>query len=214
MDASVEVVPIELAGHGARMGEPCYSNFEEAVQDIVQSIRSRLKDGRFILFGHSMGGLLAYETVLRLASEANRQADMLVISATEPPHLRRQRNLHLLPDDKLLQELVLYGGMREEIFEDPMLLEQFLPIIRSDFKLLASYTPALDIRPVSCPIQVLNGDGDQTLDQAKLPEWRTYTTDHFNINTLGGDHFFIREHSLEIIQIIQSRLNHFYNKYA
>ena len=57
----IEVVPIELAGRGYRIEESLYQGMEEAVNDAYTSIVKQIDASPYILFGHSMGSLIAYE---------------------------------------------------------------------------------------------------------------------------------------------------------
>lgn len=201
---SLEVVPLELAGHGSRMSNPFYSDFDEARQNVIEMMTARLTDEPFIVFGHSMGGLLAYEATRVIEEKFSRSANMLIISAHEPPHLRVPLNLHELSDLAFIEELIQIGGMPDELLAEPLLLEMFLPIIRHDFKLLASYKPSKTIHSVSCPVHVLSGNDDKTIDPANLLDWRRYTTDEFRMKTLTGGHFFIREQASAIVRYVEA----------
>lgn len=68
----IEIVPIELSGHGKRMPEPVYNSFDEAVHDVYNFICKNVKeDTRYAILGYSMGSLLTYEVCCMLKNNAN-----------------------------------------------------------------------------------------------------------------------------------------------
>ncbi len=57
----IEIIPIELAGRGGRVKEPFYKNMESAVQDLYNKIVKQIDETPYVILGHSMGGILAFE---------------------------------------------------------------------------------------------------------------------------------------------------------
>ena len=58
-DKKLSVCPIQLPGREERIGEKPYLNMQSLVKDVVDAIMRF--DNDFILFGHSMGGKIAFE---------------------------------------------------------------------------------------------------------------------------------------------------------
>ena len=56
----ITISPIKLKGRGENLGGTLYSSFIEMKEDILSQINIP-NDEEYIIFGHSMGGMLAYE---------------------------------------------------------------------------------------------------------------------------------------------------------
>ncbi len=55
----LEIIPLEYKGHGVRMDEDFYVDFNEMAEDMLRYTLNKLSpDEPFMLFGHSMGCLL------------------------------------------------------------------------------------------------------------------------------------------------------------
>ena len=74
---SIEVVPIELAGRGYRIEENLYQSMEEAVNDVYNKIVMQIDDSPYILFGHSMGSLIAYEVARKIKDSKTYRLNFL-----------------------------------------------------------------------------------------------------------------------------------------
>ena len=68
--AHCDVVPVRLPGREQRYFEVPLTSVPDAVDDALRSLRPRL-EGRHdvVLFGHSLGAVLAYELAVRLQRE-------------------------------------------------------------------------------------------------------------------------------------------------
>jgi medium-chain acyl-[acyl-carrier-protein] hydrolase len=65
---SIEVLPVQLPGRGGRMKEPPYSELQPLVRAAREALAAEMEKP-FAFFGHSMGGLIAFE----LARELRKQ---------------------------------------------------------------------------------------------------------------------------------------------
>ncbi len=63
---NIEIVPLELAGRGAKSDQDLYRDFDEAVDDLVEDIVNYQSDEEYALFGHSLGCWLVYHVYFRL----------------------------------------------------------------------------------------------------------------------------------------------------
>lgn len=59
LPSSVQLVPLEPPGRGARLGQSFIERFDGLVSWLCQTWQAELQD-RYVLFGHSMGALLAW----------------------------------------------------------------------------------------------------------------------------------------------------------
>ena len=63
----LQVCPLELPGRGRRMDEPLQSDIKALAAQLAEEI-SRDLNGPYALFGHSLGGLLAFELAHALSA--------------------------------------------------------------------------------------------------------------------------------------------------
>ena len=98
----IEVIPIELAGRGYRMEESLYHSIEEAVNDVYKIIVKHLNNSPYILYGHSMGSLIAYELARKIQNSNNVLPEFLVLSGRNHPNSKIKDIRHNLPNDFLI----------------------------------------------------------------------------------------------------------------
>lgn len=124
-----------------------------------------------IFFGHSYGGIIAYELSLLLFHREGYLLPHLIISSTNNPLLLTARSTetitakkhHLLSDDKLLEEVLHHGGLPAGVHLD--ILKHMLPVIRGDYMGLETYSHS-PIVPTDQP----GGDHDAALQERLSPK--------------------------------------------
>lgn len=166
----------EYPGRGRRFTEPLPTSIPVLVDDLIQQLRTILPSHEpYHLFGHSLGGLVAYELALKIQQIPDLPLPQnLVISASHAPHLRGESQLKSnLSEQELIALLQEMGGIKNEVLEHPELLELLLPIIRSDLALNDNYIRR-DIAPLLCPITTIHGLSDPVVKQDKVKEWVQY----------------------------------------
>ncbi|SHI99219.1 Surfactin synthase thioesterase subunit [Clostridium cavendishii DSM 21758] len=206
LDPSIKLYPISLKGRGKRFYEDFYRNINEAIDDIFNNIKNTLDKDDYAIYGHSMGSILAYELYYKIKEAGLREPTHIFFSGHAAPNIiSKKENIHLLPDKEFIAEVLELGGTPEEVAENSELLEIFIPILRSDFKLLNDYIYNDRNDKIKCNISVLNGKEDD-INMNELLGWKTLTSGHFNIYNLDGDHFFINDNIENIIKIINNTL--------
>ncbi|CAM4252711.1 thioesterase II family protein [Bacillus mobilis] len=203
---SIELVPVELSGKGSRFSQPLYENVEEAVCDILSSIRKDISDSAYAVFGHSMGAMLAFELLYKLEESGFNLPICSFFSGKNPPHQVTHKNRHLLNDEEFWHEVRGIGGTPEEVLVNPEVRELFSPILRRDFKLVDTYKFTPDRDTISCPFVVMNGHKDNLISTEKMKEWALYSGCKTDLYDFKGDHFFIFDYSKEVLKIINQHL--------
>lgn len=203
---SVEVVPVQLPGRGARLREAPFTDLNALVGALLPVLGSRL-DKPFAFFGHSMGAAIAFEAARRLRLERGAEPQHLFVSARRAPHLPdAERPLHDLPEQEFIEELRRLNGTPPEVFEHPELMQMMLPLLRADFSISETYV--FEQRPsLSCPVKAFGGLRDPHVEQAGLEAWREHTAGAFNLCMFDGDHFFINAATQQLLRLIAGALS-------
>jgi medium-chain acyl-[acyl-carrier-protein] hydrolase len=197
----VEVCAVQLPGRENRLDEPLIRNLDTLVPMLVDVIRENL-NLPYLVFGHSMGALIAFELAQALRRSRLRLPEHLFVSGARAPHLPAARPLlHDLPEPALLEALVDLQGTAREVLEEPELRELFLPLIRADMQLAETYVPST-IEPLPCPISAFGGVDDTRVSREAIDQWHEYTTGTFESVMLPGGHFFLRSRREQILQYI------------
>jgi surfactin synthase thioesterase subunit len=85
------------------------------------------------------------------------------------------------------------------------LLEVFLPVIRSDFKILENYTYKERKDKIECDVSILNGKQD-SINLKEILSWRDHVCKGFKVYNFEGNHFFINDNVENITNVINNTL--------
>jgi medium-chain acyl-[acyl-carrier-protein] hydrolase len=186
----VEVVALQLPGREGRIAEPAFRSLEPVVESLADATDGLL-DVPFVLFGHSMGALLAFELARSLRRRDLALPAHLVVSGARAPHLpRRTRELHRLPDMALVAELRRLGGTPVEVLDHDGLLELVLPTLRADLTVCETYVYAPE-PPLDCPVSAWRGRFDSDVDERELEVWAEHTSAGFDTRIFPGGHSYL-----------------------
>jgi medium-chain acyl-[acyl-carrier-protein] hydrolase len=189
LPATVELCLAQLPGREVRFKEPVLTRVEPIVTALTQALRP-LASLPLVIFGHSMGALLAFELARALEREGGFQLEQLCVSGRAAPHVRDREPLHALPEDQFLAAVRRLNGTPEEVFASPELIRLVSPMLRADFAVDETHqveTGAV----VSCPVLAIGGSKDTLVPAGGLEAWQQYTRGPFQTAWCEGDHFFL-----------------------
>ncbi|XYH92806.1 type I polyketide synthase [Sorangium sp. So ce1128] len=201
----VEVWGIQLPGRGGRMQEPSITRMSVLVETLLGEISW---EAPFALFGHSLGGLMAYETAHALRAAGREMPGHLFVSACPPPHLLRPEAVlrSKMSDADLIASMTQrLGGIPDRLLGDGELLKRVLPAYRADFELFETYRPPAERPPLDCRLVSIRGDQDATTGP-ELEEWSRNTRARFEAHVLPGGHFYLREQQGELLRLMRRAL--------
>lgn len=202
---SVEVVSVQYPGREDRVSEPMVDTMAELVNQLSTNLAAVL-DKPYILFGHSMGGAVAYELYQAIARKGLPLPEHLVVSAIEAPSRSHSGSLHQQDDNALITELRRLNGTQVDLETVPELATMLLPLMRNDYRLIETYTPELPTEPIGRPITVMVGDTDNELAPGDAEAWQQETTREFELLTFRGGHFYL---TCERQAVVQALINIF-----
>lgn len=186
----VDVRAVEPPGRGTRRREPPVRRVAPLVDAAVARVTAD-GDGPFALFGHSFGGMIAFETARALARHGHPAPQAVFLGALPAAHLpKAARPIWNLPEPEFVAEIRRYGGTPEEVLADPDLATLFLTALRADFEAFDTYRYQPG-PPPACPVVVFGGTDDTRVGPVQLHAWRDILPS-VRVRMLPGDHFFVR----------------------
>lgn len=202
---SIELICVQYPGREDRFGDQLVDDMDQLVAGIAGAL-ARLTDRPYLVFGHSMGAAVAFETVRALRSSLRPEPEILVVSGRRAPDRFRGGQVHLRDDDGLCAELDRLGGTHADVLADPVLRAAVLTYVRNDYRLIENHHPRPG-PPLGCPIAVFIGDEDPELDLAGAAEWQALTTGRTDVRTFAGDHFYLSPRRAEVVAAILRRVD-------
>ncbi|WP_066341973.1 thioesterase II family protein [Azohydromonas lata] len=200
----VRLVPVELPGRGGRMGEPHAENFSRLVDQLCDEQAQALQ-GRYVLFGHSMGGLLAYGIAQRQRALSRPLPQAMFVSASSAPSRRDpDRFVGKDNDAALIADLRKQGGTPEEVFNSNELLRLTLDTLGADYRVCESFAYGANA-PLPLSLHVLAGRHDDIAAE-RMEAWRHETDGAFTLDWFDGGHFFIRQHEQQVLAVVVREL--------
>ena len=197
----LQVRPLELPGRGMRMDEPLQRDIRRLASQLADEISAEL-DRPYALFGHSLGGLLAFELAHALRERGLPEPLALFVSATAGPARRDVSEYAVAKTDvQLIARLRELNGTPEAVLANPELMQLMLPILRADFLLCGSFTH--DQRPpLPLPIHVFGGKQDSVRAE-QLLDWQLDTSRVFSLDLFEGHHFFLVEQEIPLLRCLR-----------
>ncbi len=197
--ASVKVVPLDLPGKGRRCREPLPTCMEAMSRDLLEQMRPTLQASPYAIFGHSMGGLLAFACAQLAHESALPMPKALFISSSATPDKVRtgiDRPVSQLQPGELWQYVMRMGGTPPGVAASAELKRYMEPLLVADFSAVESWQPAT-CRPLPVPIHVCVGREDiVTEEEAKL--WQQLSSQDGTVRSFSGGHFYIQNHWREL----------------
>ncbi|MEW9183960.1 thioesterase domain-containing protein [Bacillus mycoides] len=203
----IEVVPIELAGRGYRIEESLYQSMEEAVNDVYTSIVKQIEHSPYILYGYSMGSLIAYEVARKIQDSKNVLPEFLVLSGRNHPNSKMKNIRHNLSNEQFKREVIAMGGTPSGLLQSEELMGIFLPILRADFKIVETYIHDNNMQACDIDFLIFNGENDEFTTYNQVIKWEQYTSKTCTFHSFKGNHFFLNENIEEIANRIIRKLD-------
>lgn len=179
------VVPVEIPGRGKRSQEEYAKSIQECAALSLQEIDTESE--RYILHGHCMGALLAFEAIKLIEASGRQLPSFMVASGRNAPrHVNDWlRRVPGLDDRSLFKELQELGGIPRGL--SFAMAQQFLVVLRNDQAMFRDYEPGET--KISVPILALAGRDDKMTNAAAVADWEDYTSKFLSIEWLDGQHY-------------------------
>lgn len=201
----VEVCSIQLPGRENRLKEAPFTEISFLTQTLVSILRPHFSTP-FAFFGHSMGSLLSFELTRQLRREnAPSPVHLFIASRRAPQVLPSTAPMYSLPEPALIEKMRLVNGTSEAILQNSKWMQLLLTILRADLELCETYeyTPEA---PLNCPISAFGGYQDGAVSQDDIAAWNVQTCNSFKLQMFVGNHFFLHNARVNILQAISQDL--------
>ncbi|GES28794.1 alpha/beta fold hydrolase [Streptomyces angustmyceticus] len=192
--SAAEVLAAQYPGRQDRLGEPAFTSLPEHADALHTALLRELpgSDGRpLVLFGHSMGAVLAFELALRLeAADGPRPAAVVIAGRRAPSVHRAEPHPDDLDDGRLLDDVRAMHGTDARVLASEALLRLVLPAVRADVRAVLTHRP--DTRAaVDAPVTTFVGSADPTTSVADAAAWAAHTRGPFALRVFEGGHFHL-----------------------
>lgn len=200
--AGVELLVAQYPGREDRLADDTISDLH-VLADLAAEALLQTADRPCLLFGHSMGALMAFEVALRMQRTGRAPLHVFASAQNAPGH-RAPSALHQADDAELVRELQELGGTDAAIAAEPELLELLLPSVRSDYQAVETYRPRSGSM-LACPVTAAYGDQDPHVDHAGMVAWSEVTTASAEVLRFRGDHFYLRTQQAQLLATMAAR---------
>jgi medium-chain acyl-[acyl-carrier-protein] hydrolase len=206
----LEVIAVELPGHGDRIEEPFISD----IGDLAQAIRSAMApylNRPYALYGHSMGGVVALAVAQLIATDPVISSPFaLIVGGCASASSYADGSSWWLPpessDEELIDWIYRMGGTPPETLADPQLLRLILRMMRADLSLLESWWDSHQVTALPYPVRALAGRQDPVVPASHMMGWRAETASDFSLTLVEGDHFFYPQATKTLFELIAADL--------
>lgn len=201
----LDVYAVRLPGRESRLSETPWTSLRALAHAVGESMEPLV--GRPLsLFGHSMGGWLAFEVARWLEQERGVRLRLLVVSACLAPRVARRSALHLLPDTDLVESMRARHGTPDGALDHPELVRLMLPTVRADLQAVETHS-FVGGTPLGCALIALYGTRDVAYPLEAVRPWTEVTAAPKSaVASVAGGHFFVNDERNAVARLISSCL--------
>jgi medium-chain acyl-[acyl-carrier-protein] hydrolase len=207
MAPNIEAVYVHFPARESRFREPAVKSIAGLATGVADAMAPWL-DRPFAMFGHSLGGVIAFEVIRALRARKMVKPLTLFVSASRAPHLPYPHaELHRLGDEELMNGVNerYDGSVPAPVLESADLRELFVPALRADLTALETYMYHHE-PPLDCPISAFAGGLDRTVPPAAVEAWSIHTNGSFRMRIVEGGHLFLQTARSTLVEAITSDL--------
>ncbi|MET7426651.1 alpha/beta fold hydrolase [Dactylosporangium sp. NPDC005555] len=202
----IDVLPVQLPGRESRRREPVPDDFDALVTALDADLAEHMR-APYALYGHSLGGSVAYRLALRRAARGACAPVALLVGACPPPHLRSSlQAADLAGQDALVSAMREIGGLSAEVLRYPQWLRAATDLLRADLRMMTAERRQ-DEAMLTVPLHLFHGTGDPLVSERQLIAWDCYTTAECVLHRVEGGHFFVREPGAEFLRTVADVLS-------
>jgi surfactin synthase thioesterase subunit len=181
---------LELPGRGLRRKEPALRSIALMASDVGAQLEALHIEGDYVLYGHSMGAMIAHELCLLLTKSGSALPKGLILSGRAAPQSHRPQALHALESDAFWRTLSSWGGVPEALLSQPDMLAYFEPIFKADFEAIHAYRYVHQELALQVPLYLSTGSQER-FSYTDVEPWFGLFSTAVIWQRFEGGHFFI-----------------------
>jgi acyl transferase domain-containing protein/NADPH:quinone reductase-like Zn-dependent oxidoreductase/surfactin synthase thioesterase subunit len=198
----IDLIAVQTPGRETRSSEPVLTEVRDVVAGALAEIKPYL-DRPFAIWGHSFGGIVAFEAIRALGREKAPMPCHFMVTGTIAPQLvhkwqRRDIMLRVLVEDNSPEYLLALA----RYVDDADFVRSILPLMRRDAPMLLGYRYR-DEAPLSVPITAFSARQDDMVYRDEMEPWAAQTSAGFRIHDVDGDHWFLHRHRALLRQTLK-----------
>jgi surfactin synthase thioesterase subunit len=191
----VELAVVCYPGRDGRFTEDHARDWGELAEDATRAVLAAATRP-YVLFGHSMGGWMAFDVAARIERRGGPAPQALVVSSANAPS-RGLTPRDMFPaqrdtDEQLLDWMRTNGLLADYVLGDPELQEMALELMRADIRVRDTFAHT-DGTTIGVPLQVLTGEADAVIVPNTAEQWRALAAGDYRHVELPGGHFYTAE---------------------
>ncbi|XP_033631709.1 phthioceranic/hydroxyphthioceranic acid synthase-like [Asterias rubens] len=223
---NVQIISLQMPGWEGRENEKPSHNLSDVVQRLADALLPHLHKGNFSFFGHSLGGLTAFELAQLLWKNHDMLPNHLFISAWYAPtqsyphpeelnisssaFRKMQRMISSRGDPMKITEPfpVRFSFLDQSTISNPRLMMRLVPSIEASIMTCKKYRCRHRDR-LPCNMTIFGGKNDPFVNPTLLDEWTKQITSESNFKKLilPGKHMYILTAGKTILKEIASTLS-------
>jgi surfactin synthase thioesterase subunit len=189
-------------GRGHRAGQPAVADLAELADRAAAAIAA-LPERRTVLFGHSLGGLTAFEIARRLRNHAGL-TDLIASGCSAPSRMPTARVVEAarLEGREFAEAVAFFGGLPPEVVAAEELHDLLLPRLMADFRMVASYRYYAE-PPLQIPVHLINGIDDPHVQGAAFTGWEAESVLPSERHSTAGGHFYFEPDPSFLVSLLR-----------
>lgn len=202
-NGNLEIIPIELKSHGARRKEMPYKSIDEAACDVQRIINEKRGNSRIVIYGHCVGGVIAYRLYQNLLLNKEFNIAKLILGS-------------VAVNENMCNDFVDFANnnIKESIKKslekdiDDWLIDQIYsykkPILMQEYNIVKEFLTTEKI-VLDSNFVLINGKNDEffNLDEVREKVENYHLTKHYMV---PGEHFFVDNFYEETAKVILEEL--------
>ncbi len=201
-----DIVAVQLPGRENRADEP----FLQSVEDIVAQLDAQLStltDRPYVIWGHSFGGIIAFELVRCWREQGKKLPAHLHLTGTiAPDKVALWQSREVLRRVTVEENRAQYLMSLARYVEDPEFIERILPIMRRDMPILQTYR-FHEQRRLPLDITCWAAHQDDMVYPDEVALWQAHGTGSFQLHQVEGDHWFLNRNKDAITAVLEEILS-------
>ena len=186
--------------------EPIEKTFSGRVDNAVSKLLEYdIESGEYVLFGHSLGALVAYEVGIKLQRDYKLPPAAVVMSSQNPPVCFNEVK-SWLKDMDIDSTLTKLGGMNADITNEREAMKFYKRLLYDDLAIIKTYEPTIPSKDEMLRnMLIFYADSDPVLDTSLWSQWKRCA---LNCKTFlyRGNHFYIYSNAESVMKQIDENI--------